>query len=86
MKVNKLWSPRTQLTFNYYSLPVCKPDNPEVDPESFGQIIMGDRIMSSDYHLILGQDVKCEVLCTRQMSAEDAAVFKERIDNDYAGE
>ncbi|RYG48059.1 hypothetical protein EON67_07975, partial [archaeon] len=49
MKVNKLWSAKTQLTYDYYSLPVCQPTNPERDSESIGQILIGDRITSSDY-------------------------------------
>lgn len=52
MYVNKLWSAKTQLTYNYYSLPVCSPaEMPQFEQENIGQIIMGDRIMKSKYEV-----------------------------------
>jgi hypothetical protein len=55
LKVNKLWSPKTQLTYDYYSLPVCKPDAIERERENIGQVLVGDRIMNSNYLLELGK-------------------------------
>jgi len=44
MFVNKIWSSKTQLPYNYYSLPFCKPDTVETEKENIGQILIGDRI------------------------------------------
>ena len=49
MFVNKIWSAKTQLPFNYYSLPFCKPEKIETERENLGQILVGDRIQNSDY-------------------------------------
>jgi len=83
LKVNKLWSPKTQLTYDYYSLPVCKPDSAVREGENIGQILVGDRIMNSDYQLHLGKDSVCNVLCEMKYSEDQLAVFAERIANEY---
>lgn len=51
MFVNKIWSSKTQLPYNYYSLPFCKPDTVETEKENIGQILIGDRIQNSDYQV-----------------------------------
>lgn len=84
LKVNKLWSPKTQLTYDYYSLPVCKPETIEREKENIGQILVGDRIMNSNYELKLGQDTRCNVLCTKTYTQEELNVFKERIEQEYS--
>ena len=38
LQVNKLWSAKTQLTYSYYSLPFCKPDNVVEEKENLGQV------------------------------------------------
>lgn len=49
MRVNKLWSTRTQLPFDYYALPFCKPDKVVMAGENLGEVLSGDRIGSSAY-------------------------------------
>lgn len=84
LKVNKLWSPKTQLTYDYYSLPVCKPLNPTTERENIGQILSGDRIASSDYQLFLGKDTHCNYLCDKTyILPDDTALFVDRIEQDY---
>lgn len=83
LQVNKLWSARTQLTYSYYSLPFCKPDAVVEERENLGQILVGDRIMSSDYKLALGADSRCNFLCSKSYTPEETAAFTERIDNEY---
>lgn len=83
LKVNKLWSPKTQLTYDYYSLPVCKPETIERERENIGQVLVGDRIMNSNYELLLGQDTKCNFLCAKSYSKEQLDGFVERIENEY---
>ena len=47
--VNKLWSPKTQLTYKYYDLPFCTPKDLKDDKENIGQVMSGDRLQSSEY-------------------------------------
>ena len=47
--VNKLWSPKTQLTYKYYDLPFCTPKELKDDKENIGQVMSGDRLQSSEY-------------------------------------
>ena len=130
LQVNKLWSAKTQLTYKYYSLPMCTPENIVEEKENIGQvgcctmaatspsgrtahnmnllvpaclidcstiseplrnvipgfapqILLGDRIMNSDYDLKLGSDTRCNVLCAKTYGPADIAAFKERIENEY---
>jgi len=83
MFVNKIWSSKTQLPYNYYSLPFCKPDTVETEKENIGQILIGDRIQNSDYQLYAGKETHCQYLCDRKYNSEAISAFMEKIDNDY---
>jgi transmembrane 9 superfamily protein 2/4 len=47
--VNKLTSTKTQLPYEYYSLPFCKPDRIINMAENLGEVLRGDRIENSPY-------------------------------------
>jgi transmembrane 9 superfamily protein 2/4 len=49
LKVNKLTSVHTQLPYQYYSLPFCKPPKITDKVENLGEILRGDRIENSLY-------------------------------------
>ena len=83
MKVNKLTSTKTQLPYEYYSLPFCQPVNMVNQAENLGEVLRGDKIMSSDYLIKMGVEESCRVLCRKQLSTEDAQLFTTRIDEDY---
>lgn len=83
LKVNKLWSAKTQLTYDYYSLPGCKPAEIVEESENLGQILLGDRISNSDYELIFGKDTPCQYLCEVTLQDQDVEMLKDRIDNEY---
>jgi hypothetical protein len=51
MKVNKLDSIHTQLPYDYYSLPFCRPDVIEESAENLGEVLSGDRIENSMYQV-----------------------------------
>ena len=51
IKVNKLSSTKTQLPYDYYSLPFCKPAEIVNKIENLGEVLRGDRIMNSHYDL-----------------------------------
>jgi hypothetical protein len=49
MYVNKLTSTKTQIPYDYYSLPYCKPNKPGLQSENLGEVLSGDRIENSVY-------------------------------------
>ena len=60
MKVNKLTSIRTQLPYEYYSMPYCRPEKILPSAENLGEVLRGDRIENSPYEV--GQS-PCSVAC-----------------------
>jgi len=81
--VNKIWSAKTQLPYSYYSLPFCRPEKVETERENIGQVLVGDRIQSSDYKLVFGQDSQCNVLCAKTYQEGEVKAFTERIEQEY---
>eukprot|EP00515_Schizochytrium_aggregatum_P009007 CAMPEP_0202076014 /NCGR_PEP_ID=MMETSP0964-20121228/4548_1 /ASSEMBLY_ACC=CAM_ASM_000500 /TAXON_ID=4773 /ORGANISM="Schizochytrium aggregatum, Strain ATCC28209" /LENGTH=626 /DNA_ID=CAMNT_0048643235 /DNA_START=56 /DNA_END=1936 /DNA_ORIENTATION=- len=83
VEVNKLTSVKTQLPFEYYSLPVCKPSHIEDAPENLGEVLAGDTIENSLYMLRMNVPEKCKHLCTLNYKKEEIAMFQEKIRDDY---
>ncbi|KAG0346877.1 hypothetical protein BG004_000626 [Podila humilis] len=83
--VNKIFSEKSPLPYAYADLPfVCPPpENAKKAWLNLGEVLRGDRISSSNYELIVGKDVKCQTLCTKQVAAEDAALARDFIENEY---
>lgn len=50
-KVNKLTSIKTQLPYEYYSLPYCRPEKIQKHAENLGEVLRGDRIENSVYQV-----------------------------------
>jgi transmembrane 9 superfamily protein 2/4 len=51
LKVNKLSSTKTQLPYEYYSLPYCRPQKIVPFAENLGEVLRGDRIENSVYQV-----------------------------------
>jgi len=47
--VNKLTSIKTQLPYEYYSMPYCRPEKIMPSAENLGEVLRGDRIENSPY-------------------------------------
>lgn len=58
-KVNKLSSVKTQLPYEYYSLPYCRPEKIVPFAENLGEVLRGDRIENSLYQV--GPCVNCRL-------------------------
>ena len=93
--VNKLYSDNTQLQYAYYDLPfVCPPSGkkhaglPSGKGVSLnlGEVLRGDRIMTSDYDLIMGQDKECEFLCSRKVDRAGVRRARKLIEDGYVAE
>eukprot|EP00892_Ulva_mutabilis_P011238 jgi/Ulvmu1/8487/UM044_0021.1 len=84
LKVNKLSSSKTQLPYEYYSLPYCTPDKIISSAENLGEVLRGDRIVNSKYELSMGVDEQCKVLCRIESLTEaQAKAFRTRIEEEY---
>jgi transmembrane 9 superfamily protein 2/4 len=84
LKVNKLTSTKTQLPYEYYSLPFCKPDRIINMAENLGEVLRGDRIENSPYKFFIRRDEQCNVVCKiDKLPKHDAAVFKDKIEDEY---
>lgn len=64
LKVNKLSSVKTQLPYEYYSLPYCRPEKIVPFAENLGEVLRGDRIENSLY-TVRGHTHTCETPCLR---------------------
>ncbi|KAI7857545.1 hypothetical protein BDC45DRAFT_500083 [Circinella umbellata] len=83
--VNKIVSENTQLPFAYGDLSfVCVPSNGGTrNWLNLGEVLRGDRLMSSDLKLIMGQDTKCEKLCTVSITDDQSNEVKQFIKDEY---
>jgi len=81
--VNKLTSVKTQLPFEYYKLPVCKPSKIEDAPENLGEVLAGDAIENSLYDIRMNVREECKVLCTKTYSSEEIKMFQKMISDSY---
>ncbi|KAF9276526.1 hypothetical protein BGZ68_009965 [Mortierella alpina] len=83
--VNKIFSEKSPLDYSYADLPfVCAPPKDAKKAWlNLGEVLRGDRISSSNYELIVGKDEKCKTLCIKNVAAEDAALAKDFIANEY---
>ena len=84
VKVIKLDSVKTQLPYDYYSLPFCRPKEAivEVD-ENLGEVLSGDQIENSPYTVHMKQPETCRVLCVKDYSDEEMAQFADKIEDEY---
>jgi len=69
--VNKLTSTKTQMPYRFYTLPFCKPPSGHKERETLGEVLMGDRIESSGYHLQMKVNEKCKILCRKEYTQEE---------------
>ncbi|KAK7501513.1 hypothetical protein BaRGS_00007317 [Batillaria attramentaria] len=91
VKAVKLTSTKTQLPYEYYSLPFCQPDGGIVyKAENLGEVLRGDRIVNTPYEVKMGVDVSCRVLChagstykTTKLTQEQGRTFADKIRHNY---
>ncbi|KAL1999188.1 hypothetical protein VTN02DRAFT_4906 [Thermoascus thermophilus] len=95
--VNKVFSDHTQLQYAYYDLPfVCPPTGKAHGGSPFGsgqsislnlgEVLRGDRIMTSDFELVMGKDIECQALCTREVDRKGVKRGRQLIKDAYVAE
>jgi len=90
IKVNKLTSTHTQLPYDYYSLPFCKPKTVFNAVENLGEVLHGSVIHNSPYEVYFGTS-SFKVLCRVPTAGDSEAAagksagkkFAKKILEDY---
>uniref|UniRef100_A0A3Q3GI36 Transmembrane 9 superfamily member n=1 Tax=Kryptolebias marmoratus TaxID=37003 RepID=A0A3Q3GI36_KRYMA len=83
IKAVKLTSSRTQLPYEYYSLPFCKPDSVLYKAENLGEVLRGDRIVNTPYDVQMSKDKKCETICGRRKLGVEQTPRRRSPSNKY---
>lgn len=82
--MNKLTSTKTQLPYEYYSLPYCRPDPIVNSAENLGEVLRGDRIENSLYKLEMRLDEQCKVVCKLDgLTGKQTSDFQNKIEDEY---
>lgn len=95
--MNKVFSDHTQLQYAYFDLPfVCPPTGKKHGGSPFtsgqsislnlGEVLRGDRIMISDFEIVMGKDVECQALCTKQVDRKGVKRGRKLIKDGYVAE
>ncbi|RZF41058.1 hypothetical protein LSTR_LSTR002690 [Laodelphax striatellus] len=90
VKAVKMTSTRTQLPYEYYSLPFCRPKNRTIyKSENLGEVLRGDRIVNTPYEVRMAEDVSCKLLCHSPDSpihwtTEEQQKVVNRINHEYS--
>ncbi|XP_010475627.1 PREDICTED: transmembrane 9 superfamily member 5 isoform X1 [Camelina sativa] len=80
-KVGPLHNPSE--TYQYYDLPFCRPEPVIEKQETLGEVLNGDRLMSSLYKLKFAKDKTHVTLRRKRLKSSDIAMFRDAIAQDY---
>ena len=83
VKVVKLDSIKTQLPYDYYSLPFCRPPVVVEAAENLGEVLSGDKIETSAYSVNMLVDQYCKVVCRKEFSKEELQKLSSAIEDEY---
>eukprot|EP00658_Telonema_sp_P-2_P005412 TRINITY_DN1201_c0_g1_i1.p1 TRINITY_DN1201_c0_g1~~TRINITY_DN1201_c0_g1_i1.p1 ORF type:complete len:443 (-),score=103.29 TRINITY_DN1201_c0_g1_i1:792-2120(-) len=70
-------------TYPYYDLPYCQPNNTEFMPQDIGQVLRGDRFVSTGFDIEYQKTQKNRMLCQQDLDSDDMDNFRSAIDQDY---
>ena len=83
IKAVKMTSSKTQLPYEYYTLPLCKPDKVEYQSENLGEVLRGDRIVNTGYSVKMNEIIGCKKLCEETLDKKSVDRFYNMIKNEY---
>ncbi|XP_061877222.1 transmembrane 9 superfamily member 1 [Entelurus aequoreus] len=72
-----------QETYHYYTLPVCRPDKVHHKSLSLGEVLDGDRMAESLYHIRFRENVEMKTLCQLTLSEEQVDQLHKAIEELY---
>ena len=71
-------------TYEYYSLPFCEEkDGHKYKLEDLGEVLEGDRLVSTPYNLPFNKTFPSTTLCKKNISGKELEKLKDAIDRDY---
>jgi transmembrane 9 superfamily protein 2/4 len=83
VKLNKLDSVKTQLSYSYYSLPFPHPGRVESSIDGLGEVLSGDLMENSLYKLIVQETHSCRLLGLSHLDPDELQQFITKIEQDY---
>jgi len=73
-----------QETYNYYSLPFCRPEgNPAHKWGGLGEVLGGNELIDSQIDIKFDKNVDKAVICQLELDEATVKHFKDAIDNNY---
>ncbi|XP_072306685.1 transmembrane 9 superfamily member 1 [Eucyclogobius newberryi] len=72
-----------QETYHYYTLPVCRPEKVHHKSLSLGEVLDGDRMAESLYHIQFRENVEKKMLCQLSLSEQQVDQLREAIEELY---
>ncbi len=82
--MNKVWPAGNPVeTYRYYDFPFCSPTVVEEGRMSLGQIMRGDRLVSSLYRMRAGTGITKESVCSKDLTVNEVDHFIEAIREKY---
>ncbi|KAL0225665.1 hypothetical protein P9112_012989 [Eukaryota sp. TZLM1-RC] len=74
----------TQIPFDYYALPVCKPEKITEDRRNLGDLLLGHVRQSSDYQVFMNQpDSNAKELCSKDLTGKQLKTLRNHITQRY---
>ncbi|KAL3525059.1 hypothetical protein ACH5RR_013431 [Cinchona calisaya] len=70
-------------TYRFFDLPFCSPAQVKEKKEALGEVLNGDRLVSSPYKLDFLVDKDSELVCKKQLTKEEVAQFRKAVAKDY---
>ena len=65
-------------------MPFCTPkDGPRDKLEDLGEVLEGDRLVSTPYVISFLQDVENEVMCSKALTVDELKKFRDAVKQDY---
>ena len=83
IKVQTLVSSESQLQFDYYQLPFCKPAKIIDMPENLGEALAGEKAHTSAFQLFMRRDEFCKTLCRQKYTPAQMEEFQDFAILDY---
>ncbi|CAN8311790.1 unnamed protein product [Cochlearia groenlandica] len=80
-KVGPLHNPSE--TYQYYDLPFCRPEPVIEKHETLGEVLNGDRLMSTLYELKFGEEKTHVTLCNKRLTPSEISRFRDAIAQDF---
>nr|XP_039252288.1 transmembrane 9 superfamily member 4-like [Styela clava] len=85
IKAVKMTSSKTQLPYEYYTLPFCQPSSIEHKTENLGEVLRGDRIVNTLFKAVMKKPTPCTVMCTSEkFDGKMAKTIIQRIKDEYS--